>query len=276
MKWILLFSMTIGLFAACRQDESKKQDKQDKEVITVDEMNSLEKCLYQYEKLDNSSPIIDDNGIEISESYINCNIVGFSVNWSRLAFTDREQFETVFTLIESDLAKVTRILHDDILNSLRIVNIWMEENRENTGGYFHPNRAYLASNNINTDKYMGIEFVNLKNFISWRSSQPDMVIHELAHAYHFHFLGSENPEIKSAYLNAIQQNLYSEVAYVLGGQRKAYALTNHIEYFAEITEAYLGKNDYFPFGRQDLLEYDYEGFQVVKDIWTFPTKSKAL
>ena len=47
----------------------------------------------------------------------------------------------------------------------------------------------------------------------------------------------------------------------------AYALTDHKEYFAELSEAYWGRNDYFPYTRQELKTYDPTGFAVLEQIW---------
>jgi nucleoid-associated protein YejK len=50
-------------------------------------------------------------------------------------------------------------------------------------------------------------------------------------------------------------------------ESKAYALQNEKEYFAELTEAYLGKNDFYPFQRQELLNYDKNGYKVLEKVW---------
>ena len=42
---------------------------------------------------------------------------------------------------------------------------------------------------------------------------------------------------------------------------------DHKEYFAELSEAYWGRNDYFPYTRQELKTYDPTGFAVLEQIW---------
>ncbi|WCL48987.1 hypothetical protein [Leptospira sp. GIMC2001] len=44
-------------------------------------------------------------------------------------------------------------------------------------------------------------------------------------------------------------------------------MNNLSEYFAELSEAYLGKNDYFPFARSDLKKFDIEGFKLMEEAW---------
>ena len=61
--------------------------------------------------------------------------------------------------------------------------------------------------------------------------------------------------------------LYDEVAYAGGGTAEAYATTDHIEYFAELTEAYFWENDFYPFTKAELETFDPQGYQVVQDAW---------
>ena len=50
---------------------------------------------------------------------------------------------------------------------------------------------------------------------------------------------------------------------------RAYALNNEREYFAELTEAFFGRNDYYPFVATDLAEYDPQGYAVLRQVWGF-------
>ena len=52
-----------------------------------------------------------------------------------------------------------------------------------------------------------------------------------------------------------------------GSTRRAYALTNRMEYFAELSEAYLGVNDFQPFDRAELQRYDPQGFALMEKVW---------
>ena len=62
----------------------------------------------------------------------------------------------------------------------------------------------------------------------------------------------------------------ASVAFVTGGERKGYATTDRMEYFAELSEAYFGKNDFFPFTREELKTHDPEGFAVMNEVWEKP------
>lgn len=44
-------------------------------------------------------------------------------------------------------------------------------------------------------------------------------------------------------------------------------MTNQHEYFAEPSEAYFSRNDFYPFNRSDLRAFDPEGFAAVEKLW---------
>ena len=59
---------------------------------------------------------------------------------------------------------------------------------------------------------------------------------------------------------------------------KAYAATNHMEYLAEISEAYFSssrfRNDYYPYNKSQLKEYDIDGYNLVEYLFNVrPTQS---
>jgi dipeptidyl-peptidase-4 len=53
----------------------------------------------------------------------------------------------------------------------------------------------------------------------------------------------------------------------MGGKQKAYALTNRFEFFAESTEAFFGKNDFFPYDKEDLKKYDPQTYLLMREKW---------
>lgn len=96
---------------------------------------------------------------------------------------------------------------------------------------------------------------------------PAVILHELAHAYHDQVLGFEDKDVLAAYENAMEKKLLDKVKIFDGREAPHYGGTNHKEYFAEATEAYLYRNDFFPFVAAELHEYDPKGFALMKKIW---------
>jgi dipeptidyl-peptidase-4 len=52
-----------------------------------------------------------------------------------------------------------------------------------------------------------------------------------------------------------------------GKKVRHYALTDHKEYFAEGTEAYFYRNDFYPFVRAELKEHDPALHALLRAIW---------
>ncbi|MEM1443526.1 MAG: hypothetical protein AAGF67_14365, partial [Verrucomicrobiota bacterium] len=50
-------------------------------------------------------------------------------------------------------------------------------------------------------------------------------------------------------------------------QDRAYALSNPMEYFAESTEAYFGRNDFYPFNREELKKHDPYMHGLLPQLW---------
>jgi len=132
---------------------------------------------------------------------------------------------------------------------------------------FHVSDKWLKSNSMNPEKAGGVELANCRNFLEWTHAQPWMVLHELAHGYHHLKLGVDHPEIRACLAAAREAKLYDSVMHISGRKRKHYALTNETEYFAEMSEAYFGTNDFYPFVRAELLDADPRIFKVLEEVW---------
>jgi hypothetical protein len=99
-----------------------------------------------------------------------------------------------------------------------------------------------------------------------------VMLHEVAHAVHDRLLGWDHPDVRAAYQQAVDRRLYDDVTDRYGRRCKAYARTNEMEYFAEISCAYLDLCNYFPFNYSQLQSYDPAGFAVVERVWRQPER----
>jgi hypothetical protein len=79
--------------------------------------------------------------------------------------------------------------------------------------------------------------------------------------------GYEEPRILAAYKKAMKAGIYDEVLDHTGQKVRAYAASTPMEYFAECSEAYFGKNDYQPFDCEELKAFDPEGLRMVEKVW---------
>lgn len=171
-------------------------------------------------------------------------------------------------LLSLRLAEISKSVPKPALKELQKIPIWIENNDPKVPCMcYHVSKDWLNENGLNPDKEKAVELANIKNFVSWSFDQPLMVLHEMAHGYHDQKFGFESNPILTAYKSAMDKHLYDEVVYFRGIKKKAYAATNQMEYFAELTEALFGYNDFFPFTRPELEKHDPEGFKVVKEAW---------
>ncbi|MFM8470978.1 MAG: metallopeptidase, partial [Limisphaerales bacterium] len=65
---------------------------------------------------------------------------------------------------------------------------------------------------------------------------------------------------------------YENVLLYTGKKVKHYGLTNHKEYFAEATEAFFYRNDFYPFVRAELKEHDPTMHDVLMKVWDEPKR----
>jgi hypothetical protein len=187
--------------------------------------------------------------------------------------------------LTSQLTAMARVMPERPRSALQNVCIWVEwEKKPNGAAEFHPSADWLRQHGYNPEKAGHVELSNARNFVQWsRKCQPWMLLHEFAHAYHFLVLGDHHEGIEAAYKHAVDQELYESVAFCDGSKQRAYALTNAKEYFAELSEAYFGKNDFYPFTRDDLKKHDPVGFHLMEQTWgelrngaAAPTKIKVV
>lgn len=195
-------------------------------------------------------------------------ILGFTVLISPTVLRNPQAARAMRQELHSQLAAIARVVPAIPLSRLRQVKIWVEWANQDGAAEYHPSADWLRQNGYNPDKAGGVEVANIRNFVQWsRTDQPWIMMHELAHAYHHQVLGYTNVGIQSAYQQALRGGRYQSVDYVRGGRQRAYALNNEKEYFAELSEAYFGRNDFYPFTRVELVAFDPVGYQLMQRVW---------
>lgn len=200
---------------------------------------------------------------------------GFTVLVHPDVSAHQKEADAAFAELDKQLAAMLKVLPEKQLAELTKVRIWVEwENQNGLVAQFHPSAGWLRDNGYNPEKAGDVEISNIRKFVAWsRDTQPWMVMHEFAHAYHHHVLKFDHSATKSAFEQARDRKLYDKVKHVNGKEERGYAMTNPMEYFAELTEAYLGKNDFFPFERAELEKHDPAGFKLMKSVWgEMPTR----
>ena len=169
-------------------------------------------------------------------------------------------------LVKIQLYQISLVVPEEQLKRLREVPIWICD-RKDGPIHYHPERRWLVGNGYNPDKAKAVDISRAINIVRCYRDQPWVMMHELAHAYHDRVLSFEEPRVLAAYENAVKQKKYESVQRIGGQSVRHYALTNHKEYFAECTEAFLGTNDFYPFVRAELRDHDPHMFRLLQEIW---------
>jgi len=203
---------------------------------------------------------------EPTRSYEHLEIEGWAVRISNNYSNYPDKKKLILNEIQKQLKAINTRVPQSALSNLEKTVFWIEyQSRPEKGASYHPSRNWLIKNGHNPDKAGGIELQF--NFYLWRKEQPWIALHELSHAYHHKHLGHDNSMVLRAFEKARLSSQYNSVEHVNGRTKKAYAMNNKKEYFAELSEAYFGYNDQEPFDRNTLKSFDPIGFQMVQTLW---------
>ena len=202
------------------------------------------------------------------------NISGWTVHISKeLLIKEPTATAHAVELLKGMLEEVIRVVPSKALAKLKLVPLYFSPEYPNTPprAEYHPNAAWLRENQRDPAMAKGIEFSNVRIFDAELRRMPNFALHELAHAYHDQVLGFEEKQIIAAFEKAIAGGKYNDVAHRDSEgrirNRRAYAMTNHKEYFAEGTESFFVKNDIFPFTAAELQQIDPDLFTLLPKLW---------
>ncbi len=194
----------------------------------------------------------------------------------RLLTEDRPATEKALELLRAQLQEIVRVVPAPAVGKLREVTLWFSPEYPGVrpSAEYHPGAGWLRENGRDPAMVHGVEFTDVRNFEAETKRMPNFALHELAHSYHDRVLplGFENAGIKAAYDRAKAGGSYDKVERSLGNGRpntreRAYAMTNPMEYFAESSEAFFSRNDFFPFTRDELKRHDPDMDQLLEKLW---------
>jgi len=203
---------------------------------------------------------------EPTSSYQHFEVEGWAVRMSNDYSKHSDKKKLILEELRQQLEAINNTVPQSALSQLDKTVFWIEyQSRPEKGASYHPSQDWLIKHEYNPDKAGGIELQF--NFYLWRKEQPWIALHELSHAYHHKHLGHDNSMVLRAFEKARLSSQYNSVEHVNGRTKKAYAMNNKKEYFAELSEAYFGYNDQEPFDRNALKSFDPIGFQMVQTLW---------
>jgi hypothetical protein len=172
--------------------------------------------------------------------------------------------------LEARLSDIKAVVPADKVKKLQTVTIVLDlTHGKLVPMQYHPDAGWLEANGYATDLVRCVHLPRAADVVTVRNirEQPWVILHELAHAYHDQVLGFEEPRITEAYEKYKKSGHGDKTLRCDGRRVRHYALTDHKEFFAEMTESYFGVNDFFPFNRAELKESEPEIYELMRQVW---------
>ncbi|PTL75004.1 RICIN domain-containing protein [Vitiosangium sp. GDMCC 1.1324] len=194
-----------------------------------------------------------------------------------LSAANKPLTDKALVLLGAQLKEVVRLVPAGPVAQLRKVTLWLSPpypDAEDAGRY-HAGKVWLGQPGRNMAMLKGIEFSNVLIFEKETKRMPLFVLHELAHAYYDQVL-HQHADIRAAYALAVASRSYECVERRRGPDKpitfeRAYAILDDWEYFSETSEAFFGRNDYYPFTREELANHDPGMLALLERMWQMPT-----
>lgn len=182
--------------------------------------------------------------------------------------------EKALMMLANHLQRIKILLPSESLKKLQTIEIWIELDHPRLNSMqYHPSKRWLVSNNHDPRLTRKVHITQARQLLSRQQmlKHPAVILHELAHGYHDQFLGFDNPEIEAVYDAAKEKGIYEDVLLYTGDTVRHYGLNNAKEYFAEGSEAFFYRNDFFPFVRAELERHDPELHELLARVWGVTT-----
>ena len=204
-------------------------------------------------------------------------VLGWTLHIHReLIVKEADHTQLAVELLEKQLKEIVRVVPKQAVAELQKVPLYFSPAYagKRAGAEYHPDAKWLVDNQRDPVMAKSVEFSNIRTFEQEMNRMPNFALHELAHAFHNRVLtkGFGNAEIKNSFENAKNAKTYERVERWHGNGKpntfeRAYGMNNPMEYFAETTEAYFGRNDFFPFTREELKQVDPEMCALLERLW---------
>ncbi|MBT6783229.1 MAG: metallopeptidase [Planctomycetes bacterium] len=188
----------------------------------------------------------------------------------KLLVQDPDLAAQALSLIEMQLRDLAGVLPPKRVAELRDVKIVMDLDRPGIRGLqYHPDLNWLKKGGHSLYLHKVVHIPQARSYVNLKKSnvQPWVMLHEMAHAWHDQIITFKDPDILAAYKKAVSSKKYEQVLHIHGQERRHYSLTDHKEYFAEGTEAFVGTNDFFPFVKPELKKHDPALYNILQQIW---------
>jgi hypothetical protein len=226
-----------------------------------------------------SAPLAADDKFPKPTSHTVKNVEGWTVRVDDrlLKGPDAETGTRALRFLEAKLSDIKAVVPADKVKKLQAVTIQLDLTHGGLGPMqYHPSAGWLRDNGYSADLEKCVHLPRAADVATARNirEQPWVILHELAHAYHDQVLGFDDPRVREVYEQYKKSGRGDKTLLYNGRRVRHYALTDHKEFFAEMTESYFGANDFFPFNRAELKESEPAIYELMEHVWESPAKQK--
>ncbi len=178
--------------------------------------------------------------------------------------------ERALKLLTARLVAITIVVPEKALAKLRAITIELDLNYGDLRiMQYHPDAGWLKAHGYSEALAKCVHIPEAEQFLSpfENHRMPWVVLHELAHGFHDQTIGFDDGRVTAAWKKFCDSGKYKSVLTSPGPMHEHYALNNAKEFFAEMTEAYFGSNDFYPFVTGELKQAEPETFALLEEIW---------
>ena len=178
--------------------------------------------------------------------------------------------ERALKLLTARLVAITIVVPEKALAKLRAITIELDlDYGDLRTMQYHPDAGWLKAHGYSEALAKCVHIPEAEQFLSpfENHRMPWVVLHELAHGFHDQTIGFDDARVTAVWKKFCDSGKYQSVLTSPGPLREHYALNNAKEFFAEMTEAYFGSNDFYPFVTGELKQAEPETFALLEEIW---------
>jgi hypothetical protein len=209
-------------------------------------------------------------------AYVITNAGGWTIWIERELVEDHASLASnALARLRRNLAAMLKVLPDPshrLLQARRVFLMLGEQSKfggKNNGADYFQRTAPAHFPQLDPRMASSVLIYSATNYV-WLSDlwAIKVLVHEFAHAWQLEQWPEKQPDILAAYEHAMHEGLYQKVKADDGSVLdRAYAATNQLEYFAELSCVYFVGCNYYPFNREQLKAYDPVGFDMIRKLW---------
>lgn len=191
------------------------------------------------------------------------------VDVSLLEGEHKETGDLALRIMGERLHQISLRLPAEPVARMRDVPIYLDRDHPLGNAHYHPEADWLEKHGYDPAMGKAVQLTQAASLIREARSPhgSSVLLHELAHAYHDRVLGFDHPGILAGYKAFCDSRKFDRTPVTSGGNRPHYGLTDHKEFFAEMTETFFVGNGYYPFNHYQLYQEHPESYALIARIW---------